>query len=48
MILKTVEQTLKQQHYASLADVKQKKAFLDAFNANLEKEWGFILCYDEF
>ena len=40
VILKTVEQTLKQQHYASLADVKQKKAFLEAFNANLEKRMG--------
>lgn len=40
VILRTVEQTLKQQHCASITDVKQKKAFLDAFNANLEKRMG--------
>ena len=40
VILKTVEQTLKQQHYASLADVKQKKAFLMLLMQTWKKGWG--------
>lgn len=40
MLLKAVEQTLNQQHYASIKDVKQKEAFLDAFNEDFGKTMG--------